>query len=217
MTEFNIDEVHFDDKGLVPAVVQEEETGEVLMLAYMNRDSITKTIERGETYFWSRSRKSLWHKGETSGNTQTVKKISLDCDGDALLVRVEQRGNACHTGEHSCFFKPFLGSTSPTKSFGEVMSSLSRLIHQRKAEMPADSYTTYLFQSGIDKILKKIGEESAEAIIAAKNHNPKEVALEVSDLLYHLLVMLAAEDVGLTDVSAELVQREGKQSKKRSS
>jgi len=214
MTEFNIDQVHFDDNGLIPAVVQEADTGAVLMLAYMNRESIAKTLERGETYFWSRSRKALWHKGETSGNTQVVKKISIDCDGDTLLVQVEQHGHACHTGEHSCFFKPVSGSDARTLNFGEVINSLSRVIRQRQIEQPPDSYTTFLFQSGIDKILKKVGEESAESIIAAKNHNPKEIAWEVSDLLYHLLVMLAVEHVDLADISAELAERATKKQTK---
>jgi phosphoribosyl-ATP pyrophosphohydrolase/phosphoribosyl-AMP cyclohydrolase len=143
-----------------------------------------------------------------------VKKISIDCDGDALLLQVEQQGNACHTGEHSCFYRPVFGSDSRTPGFGEVINSLSRLIRQRQIDQPPDSYTTYLFQSGIDKILKKVGEESGEIIIAAKNHNAKEIAWEVSDLLYHLLVMLAAERVDLADISAELAQRATKQGKK---
>jgi phosphoribosyl-ATP pyrophosphohydrolase/phosphoribosyl-AMP cyclohydrolase len=177
------------------------------MVAYMNLDSLRKTVVTGETHFWSRSRRELWHKGETSGNTQAVRKISVDCDGDALLVQVEQQGNACHTGKYSCFFTTPFGAYENTASFSEIVGSLVRRIHDRKVELPEKSYTTHLFQSGIDKILKKVGEEAGEIIIAAKNHNKGEIAWEVSDLIYHLLVMLEQESVSLSDIAAELSKR----------
>jgi phosphoribosyl-ATP pyrophosphohydrolase/phosphoribosyl-AMP cyclohydrolase len=200
-------ELRFDEHGLIPAVVQDLDSGTVLMVGYMNLESLEKTITTGETHFWSRSRQSLWHKGETSGNTQKVRKISVDCDGDALLVQVEQKGNACHTGEYSCFFNTPFGDYVKERSFSDVMGRLARRIRQRKLELPPDSYTTHLFQSGTDKILKKIGEEAGEIIIAAKNHNHDEISWEVADLIYHLLVMLEAETVTLSDIAAELDRR----------
>ena len=214
MKDFDIEHLRYDQNGLIPAVVQDLHSGAVLMVAYMNRQSLRKTVERGETHFWSRSRQSVWRKGETSGNTQSVKKISLDCDGDALLVQVEQRGNACHTGAYSCFFTTAVENDSGVKGFGEVIGSLARVIHQRKIEKPKESYTAHLFQSGIDKILKKVGEEAGEIIIAAKNHNSKEIAWEVSDLLYHLLVMLEAEGVSFSEVAAQLTLRAVKMKEK---
>jgi phosphoribosyl-AMP cyclohydrolase / phosphoribosyl-ATP pyrophosphohydrolase len=210
MTRLDLDAVRYDDHGLVPVVVQDFQSGTVLMVAYMNEESLRKTVKTGETHFWSRSRQTLWHKGETSGNTQKIRRLCLDCDGDAILVQVDQRGNACHTGEYSCFLNPVYEHEPGTKGFGEVMGGLSRRIAERKVERPENSYTTELFQSGVDKILKKVGEEAAETIIAAKNHDRKEIVWEVSDLLYHLLVLLANEDVSLAEVSAELRQRAGK-------
>ena len=214
MIDFDIGDLRFDDWGLMPAVVQDVHSGTVLMVAYMNLESLQKTVMTGETHFWSRSRQSLWHKGETSGNTQTVKRISVDCDTDALLIQVEQRGNACHTGEYSCFFRTPFGSYDKTKGLSEVIGSLARRIHERKLQMPADSYTTQLLQSGIDRILKKVGEEAGEIIIAAKNHERKEIAWEVADLLYHLLVMLEAEAVPLADIADELARRANKKGKR---
>jgi phosphoribosyl-AMP cyclohydrolase / phosphoribosyl-ATP pyrophosphohydrolase len=197
----------FDEQGLIPAVVQDAESGHVLMVAFMNRQSLEKTVTSGETWFWSRSRQALWHKGETSGNVQKVKKIDADCDGDALLVRVEQVGNACHTGERSCFFRRVTGGEEPAGSLAEVLLSLSRRIAERKRDMPEGSYTTKLFREGTDRILKKVGEEAGEIIIAAKNHHPGEIAWEVADLLYHLLVMMEQEGVPLVKVTEELERR----------
>ena len=200
----DMQEVKFDHDGLIPAVVQDSESGEVLMLAYMNRESLQKTIETGQTHFWSRSRKELWRKGETSGHTQAVTSISLDCDGDTLLVRAEQTGVACHTGNRSCFFRELQQDSNATVGFAEVFGNLARVIHERKEKMPEGSYTTKLFASGVDRILKKVGEEAGEVIIAAKNHSKPEIAWEVSDLLYHLLVLLEQEGVSLEEVAKEL-------------
>ena len=203
-------EVKFDRDGLVPAVVQDASSGEVLMVAYMNKESLAKTMETGQTHFWSRSRKELWRKGETSGHTQAVKSIAVDCDGDSLLVRAEQTGVACHTGNRSCFFRELKQSSEPVEGFAQVIGDLSRVIHDRKENMPEGSYTTKLFGSGVDRILKKVGEEAGEVIIAAKNHNKAEIAWEVSDLLYHLLVLLEQEGVKLEEVARELQNRSQK-------
>ena len=209
----DIQEVKFDRDGLVPAVVQDVASGEVLMVAYMNRESLVKTLETGQTHFWSRSRQQLWRKGETSGNTQAVKSIALDCDGDTLLVRAEQTGVACHTGNRSCFFRELNQSSEPIAGFAQVTGELARVIHDRKEKMPEGSYTTKLFSSGVDRILKKVGEEAGEVIIAAKNHNKGEIAWEVSDLFYHLLVLLEQEGVSLEDVAKELQGRSQKSRK----
>ena len=195
-------DVRFDERGLVPAVVQDARTREVLTLAYMNEESLRRTLEEGETWFWSRSRKELWHKGATSGNTQRVVEVRADCDSDALVVLVEPRGPACHTGARSCF-----GGETEDVSIGAVLEEVYRVVSDRRREMPAGSYTTYLFDKGLDKILKKVGEESAETIIAAKNDDPKQLVAETADLLYHLLVMLVAKNVNLDDVRNELAQR----------
>lgn len=200
-------ELKYDETGLIPAVIQDHETGKVLMLAYMNRESLTRSLETGQTHFWSRSRQELWHKGETSGNVQEIVGLRLDCDGDALLVTVRQKGSACHTGEHSCFFRDVEGSRTHTASFSDVIADLIHTIDARKREGMEGSYTTKLFAGGIDKILKKIGEESGEVIIAAKNHNKHEIAWEVADLLYHLLVMLREEGVDVQMVTSELARR----------
>ena len=203
----DIQEVKFDSDGLVPAVVQDAGSGQVLMVAYMNKESLGKTIETGQTHFWSRSRKELWRKGETSGHTQAVKCIAVDCDSDTLLVGVEQTGVACHTGNRSCFFRELEGFPEQAAGFWQVMGGLARVIHDRKEKMPEGSYTTALFSGGIDRILKKVGEEAGEVIIAAKNHSKGEIAWEVSDLLYHLLVLLEQEGVGLGEVAMELKKR----------
>jgi phosphoribosyl-ATP pyrophosphohydrolase/phosphoribosyl-AMP cyclohydrolase len=208
-----IDQIRFDAQGLVPAIVQDHQSGEVLTLAYMNRESLRLTLERSETYFWSRRRQELWHKGETSGNAQKVKGIWYDCDADALLVKVEQTGNACHTGKYSCFFTPMGEGSTATTGFGETIGRLARVIHQRNVERPANSYTVRLLEGGIDKILKKVGEEAGEVVIAAKNHSPEEISWEVADLLYHTLVMLEAEGVSLSEVAEELEKRSGQKRK----
>jgi phosphoribosyl-AMP cyclohydrolase / phosphoribosyl-ATP pyrophosphohydrolase len=215
MNNAMIDQIRFDAQGLVPAIVQDHQSGEVLTLAYMNRESLRLTLERSETYFWSRRRQELWHKGETSGNAQKVKGIWYDCDADALLVKVEQTGNACHTGKYSCFFTPMGEGSKATTGCGETIGRLARVIHQRNVERPANSYTVRLLEGGIDKILKKVGEEAGEVVIAAKNHNPEEISWEVADLLYHTMVMLEAEGVSLSEVAAELEKRSGQPKKEK--
>ena len=207
------DSLRFDEQGLIPAVVQDAETGVVLTLAYMNRESIGKTIETGETHFWSRRRKELWHKGETSGNIQKVTSMSVDCDADALLVRVRQTGNACHTGNPTCFFSPFGDSGTRDTSLGETLGGLAKVIRQRATEKPEGSYTAKLLEGGTDRILKKVAEEAGEVIIAAKNHKKEEISWEVADLLYHMLVLLEAEGVAMSDVAAELKRRSGRKEK----
>lgn len=201
----NLDEVKFDERGLIPAIVQNAATREVLTLAYMNRESLAKTIESQQTWFWSRSRGELWHKGETSGNTQHVVSVTLDCDRDAIVVLVDPAGPACHTGATSCF-----ETGSNTTGIGAVLDQLYELIQTREHDRPSNSYTAYLFDEGIDKILKKLGEESAETIIAAKNDEPGRLVSEVSDLVYHLLVLLVARGVSLEEIAKELAQRRGR-------
>ena len=206
-----IDQVKFDERGLVPAVIQDSVTRRVLMLGYMNEQSLRRTMETNETWFWSRSRAELWHKGETSGNTQRVVDMFLDCDGDAIVVSVEPAGPACHTGETSCFHNLMKGSGSRpgASDLGEVLSRLYRLVQERQSERPQGSYTTYLFEQGLDKILKKVGEESSETIIAAKNGDRDALTRECCDLLYHLIVLLVDRGVELDALRDELVLRRG--------
>jgi phosphoribosyl-ATP pyrophosphohydrolase/phosphoribosyl-AMP cyclohydrolase len=214
--------VKFDEKGLIPAIVQDEKTGAVLMLAYMNGESLARTAETGQTWFWSRSRKELWHKGETSGNTQEVRSITYDCDGDALLVKVAQKGVACHTGAYSCFFNPLWnageGKNLPvkeenalSKTIPGILTELYQVILYKREHGGPKSYTKYLFTSGQDKILKKVGEESAETIIASKNNSKKEVLYEMSDLWYHCLVLLAYHGITPTELMDELSGRRSKE------
>ncbi len=184
--------------GLIPAVVQDARTREVLTVAYMNEEALRLTLERGETHFWSRSRQALWHKGETSGNFQKVVKVSLDCDDDAVLVEVEPAGPACHTGSYSCF--------GAEPGLEGILNELYAVIERRKEQRPEGSYTAYLFNSGLDKILKKVGEEAAETIIAAKNSDGRLPA-ETADLLYHLLVLLVERGVSLPEIARELKER----------
>jgi phosphoribosyl-AMP cyclohydrolase / phosphoribosyl-ATP pyrophosphohydrolase len=195
----------FDRDGLIPAVVQDVFTGKVLMLAYMNSESLKKTLETGETWFYSRSRQELWHKGATSGHIQTVKRIDYDCDGDALLVQVEQVGGACHTGSSSCFYRTLSGDDTPVAD--HFLTELERIIAERKANRPAGSYVAGLFEKGLDRILKKVGEEAGEVIIAAKNPDRNELIYESGDLLFHLLVLLAEKEVALGEVVKELQRR----------
>jgi phosphoribosyl-ATP pyrophosphohydrolase/phosphoribosyl-AMP cyclohydrolase len=193
-----LEKAKFSADGLIPAVVQDARTREVLTVAYMNQEALRLTLEERETYFWSRSRQALWHKGETSGNSQKVLKVSLDCDNDTVLVEVEPAGPACHTGSYSCFgVEPGLES---------VLNELYSVIERRKEERPEGSYTTYLFNSGLDKILKKVGEEATETIVAAKN-NDGRLSSETADLLYHLLVLLVERGISLDEISRELKQR----------
>ena len=213
-------EIKFDEDGLVPAIVQDANTLEVLTLAYMNAESLRRTVETNETWFWSRSRKSLWHKGETSGNKQRVVAISLDCDHDALRVLVVPAGPACHTGAETCFHneleeaskESWAGAESENSKadLGDVLSRLYALVESRNQERPEGSYTTYLFDQGLDKILKKVGEESAETIIAAKNDDYHALVAESADLLYHLLVLFVDRGLTLDEVRDELLSRSGK-------
>ncbi len=209
-----IEDVNFDGAGLVPVVVQDARTRRVLTLAYMNAESLAKTLETNETWLWSRSRSRLWHKGETSGNTQRVVDVLVDCDRDALTVLVVPSGPACHTGAESCFHNeiqeagPFESVASAgSTNLAEVLDSLYALVESRKHERPEGSYTSYLFEQGLDKILKKVGEESAETIIAAKNDDRDALVKESSDLLYHLVVLLVERGVSLGEVGEELLSR----------
>lgn len=209
----DLEEIKFDERGLVPAIVQDARTREVLTLGYMNAESLKLTQASSETWFWSRSRAELWHKGATSGNTQRVIAIRRDCDSDALVVLVETAGPACHTGNRSCFYRDLEGAEidqpfrEPSRDLGAILNDLFRLIEIRKKDLPEGSYTTYLFEKGLDKILKKIGEESSETIIAAKNDDQRALVSETTDLLYHLMVLLVERGVSLDEVRDELVAR----------
>ena len=199
----NLDELKFDENGLIPAVVVDDETGKVLTLAYMNRESLKISMEKKLTCFWSRSRQELWLKGETSGNYQHIVSITADCDGDALEVRVKKDGPACHTGAESCFHNPVLGG----KVDKFQLEGLYQLLESRKKEMPEGSYTTYLFQKGLDKILKKVGEESTEVIIAGKAEDKAETVYEIADLAYHVLVLMVQMGISVEDIRRELASR----------
>lgn len=212
----NIEQLKFDDKGLIPAIVQDSASGKVLMLAYMNREALTKTVESGVTWFYSRSRSSLWQKGETSGNVQKVRDIRYDCDGDTLLVSVEQTGAACHEGTSSCFSRTLSGEKDgeqlfdPATVYGSAATVLQELYHviaDRKANPQEGSYTTYLFAKGQDKILKKVGEEAAETLIGSKNNDKNEILYEMADLWYHCLVLLAYHNITPAELLAELHKR----------
>jgi phosphoribosyl-ATP pyrophosphohydrolase/phosphoribosyl-AMP cyclohydrolase len=192
--------VRFNSDGLIPAVVQDSLTREVLTVAYMNEEALRLTIEKGQTYFFSRSRKTLWHKGETSGNFQNVRRLALDCDSDTILVEVDPVGPACHTGAYSCF------EVQP--GFGGAVRQLYDLIALRKETRPEGSYTTRLFNEGIDKIVKKLGEEAVETVIAAKNDSSQRIVEETADLLYHLIVTLVEKGVTLEEVQEELQKRQ---------
>ncbi|WP_028783702.1 bifunctional phosphoribosyl-AMP cyclohydrolase/phosphoribosyl-ATP diphosphatase HisIE [Thalassobacillus devorans] len=207
----NIEEIEFDDKGLVPAIVQDVRSKSVLTLAYMNKESLKKTLEMGETVFYSRSREELWHKGETSGNTQTVTSIHYDCDQDALLVQVVPDGPACHKGDYSCFSESLtIEEAAPKENRYEILDRLVTLLADRKATRPEGSYTSKLFQEGVDRIAKKIGEEAGEVIIAAKNDDPEELSMESADLLFHLLILLTDRNVSIDQVLGVLEERHSK-------
>ena len=199
----NLDELKFDEKGLIPAIVVDDETGKVLTLAYMNRESLEISMEKKLTCFFSRSRQELWLKGETSGNYQHIASITADCDCDALEVRVKKDGPACHTGAESCFHNPVLGE----KVDKFQLEGLYQLLQSRKKELPEGSYTTYLFQKGLDKILKKVGEESTEVIIAGKAEDKAETVYEIADLAYHVLVLMVQMGISVVDIRAELASR----------
>ena len=194
----------FDANGLIPAVVIDADSGALLMLAYMNRESLEITINEGYTCFWSRSRKELWRKGETSGNRQKVVSITADCDFDALEVRVHKLGPACHTGSESCFFNELLPRTEP-ETFS--VDGLYELLLERRASRPEGSYTSYLFEKGLDKILKKVGEESTEVIIAGHARDKRETVYELADLAYHALVLMAELGITPDELRAELASR----------
>lgn len=199
----------FDEKGLIPVVVQHAQTKEVLTVAYMNETSYNKTLETGETWFYSRSRQELWHKGATSGHTQKVVAIRSDCDDDALVVEVLPNGPACHTGAETCFHHIIQEKSSAIGSL-DILDQLQKTIETRAIEMPEGAYTTYLFNEGVDKICKKVGEEATESVIAAKNHDADELKWEVADLFYHVLVLLRQQNMSLYDVLGVLQQRHEK-------
>lgn len=199
-----IDELKFDEKGLIPAIVVDAVSKQVLTLAYMSRESLEISLEKELTCFWSRSRQELWLKGETSGNYQHIVSVTADCDRDALVVMVEPEGPACHLGTDSCFSYPLFQSDSRQEfSYGGLMS----LIEGRKTQKKEGSYTTYLFEKGLDKILKKVGEESTEVIIAAKAEDKKETIYEIADLAYHVMVLMVEMGISLEDIHAELSSR----------
>lgn len=200
----NIDELKFDDKGLIPAIVINAATKKVLTLAYMNRESLEISIKKGLTCFWSRSRQELWLKGETSGNYQHIISITADCDKDALVVMVRPDGPACHLGTESCFENKLLESDEEEEF---SLEALMKLIEGRKTDKKEGSYTTYLFEKGLDKILKKVGEESTEVIIAAKAQDKAETIYEISDLVYHVMVLMIEAGISLDDISKELASR----------
>ena len=200
----NIDELKFDEKGLIPTVVVDAQTKEVLTLAYMSRESLEISLEKELTCFYSRSRNELWLKGETSGNYQHIVSITADCDKDALVCEVEKEGPACHTGSESCFFEPVFQSESRA-SFS--LEKLYKLLVERKETKPEGSYTTYLFEKGIDKILKKVGEECTEVIIASKANDKAEAIYEISDLCYHVMVLMAEMGITPSDILSELASR----------
>ncbi|MBE7032469.1 MAG: bifunctional phosphoribosyl-AMP cyclohydrolase/phosphoribosyl-ATP diphosphatase HisIE [Ruminococcaceae bacterium] len=201
---FNIDELKFDEKGLIPAIVVDSITKKVLTLAYMNRESLEISMEKKKTCFWSRSRQELWLKGETSGNYQNIVSITADCDKDALVVVVEKEGPACHLGTDSCFTNP-VWESDELHEFS--LEGLMELLRGRKEEKKEGSYTTYLFEKGLDKILKKVGEECTEVIIAAKAEDKAETVYEIADLAYHTMVLMLQNDITLEDIHRELASR----------
>jgi phosphoribosyl-ATP pyrophosphohydrolase/phosphoribosyl-AMP cyclohydrolase len=200
--------IKFDQNGLVPAIVQDATSKEVLTLAYMNEESLRKTVETKETWFYSRSRQELWHKGGTSGNIQKVVEMRYDCDQDAILVLVKPAGPACHTGAYTCFSETIdKQEVQATQNRFEIFNTLEKTIAERENELPEGSYTTYLFNEGVDKILKKVGEEAAEVIIASKNRDQEELKWEVADLLFHLMVLLREQKLPLDEVLNVLEKR----------
>ncbi|MBQ9747159.1 MAG: bifunctional phosphoribosyl-AMP cyclohydrolase/phosphoribosyl-ATP diphosphatase HisIE [Clostridia bacterium] len=202
--KLNIDQLKFDEQGLIPAIVVDAKSKRVLTLAYMNRESLAISMEKGLTCFWSRSRGELWLKGETSGNYQHIVSITADCDGDALTVMVEKDGPACHTGEESCFHNEIYQSEERHEFSYE---GLMKLIEGRKTDPKDGSYTTYLFNKGVDKILKKVGEECTEVIIAGKANDKKETVYEIADLCYHVMVLMIEMGISLDDIFDELASR----------
>lgn len=203
-----MERVKFDERGLVPVVAQEATTGEVLMVAYADRDALARTAESGLAHYFSRSRRELWQKGASSGNTQRVVDVRLDCDGDAVLYRVKQSGPACHTGARSCFAEKLAGHEwNAAPDARHILDRIAQVVRERDEQRPAGAYSTYLFDRGVDKILKKVGEETTEVVIAAKNADPAELRAETADLLFHLLVLLRARGLPLGEVWEELNTR----------
>ena len=200
----NIDELKFDEKGLIPAIVVDAESKQVLTLAYMNRESLEISMNEGRTCFWSRSRQELWRKGETSGKVQHIVDVTADCDRDALVIRVNKTGPACHLGTDSCFNSPVF-SSGAAEPFS--VNGLYALLEGRRETLPEGSYTTYLFQKGLDKILKKVGEECTEVIIAGKAGDKRETVYEIGDLMYHVMVLMVEMGISVDDVMAELASR----------
>lgn len=201
----DLEKLKWDAQGLIPAIVQDIHTGEVLTLAYMNEESLKITMEEKQTCFFSRSRQELWRKGETSGNIQKVISITADCDQDALVVKVEKAGPACHTGAESCFFNPVFQNTEGTSTFS--VNALYDMLKERKTTPVDGSYTSYLFEKGMDKILKKIGEESTEVIIAAKGDDRSETIYEIADVAYHILVLMVEMGISPEEIRKELASR----------
>ena len=199
----NIDNLKFNDKGLIPCIDQDARTRKVLMLAYMNKESLALTEETGYMHYYSRSREQLWKKGETSGHVQQVVSLAYDCDGDTILAQVIQTGAACHTGEYSCFFNELLGE-QPESEGAEIIDELYDVVDDRKRNPKEGSYTNYLYDKGLDKILKKVGEEATEVVIAAKNEDKDEVVYEMGDLLYHLIVLMREKEISPSELFAEL-------------
>jgi len=200
----DINSIKFDENGLIPAIVTDAETKKVLTLAYMNKESLEISIKEGKTCFWSRSRQELWRKGETSGNYQHIVSITLDCDRDALEVCVRKDGPACHKGDDSCFNETIYGEKQTEFTLGSLMEKLK----ERKKLLPQGSYTTYLFEKGLDKILKKVGEECTEVIIASKAEDKKETIYEIADLCYHTLVLMIEAGIEIEDIKKELASRD---------
>lgn len=205
--DIQLEQIKFDDNGLIPAIVQDEQTRNVLMLAYMNKEALQKTIETKETWFYSRSRQELWNKGATSGNKQKVKRMSFDCDQDAILMQVDPAGPACHTGKASCFYNLYLEESTDNR---DIIFQLAKEIKGRRENPVEGSYTSYLFREGLDKVLKKIGEESSEVIIGAKNHDKEELVSELADLTYHTLVLMELAGVEIKDIKDKLIARSQK-------
>lgn len=205
-----IEELNFNEDGLIPVIIQDYESGQLLMLAYTNAATLKLTLETGFTHFWSRSRQKVWRKGEESGNIQKVRQIYVDCDKDTLLIIVEQNGNACHTGEKSCFHTSLDSQKKMAPSFNSAISKVFSVIENRKQNPVKDSYVSGLLSKGMDKILKKVGEEAGETIIAAKNQSEKELIYEITDLWFHSLVLLSKLELSPEDINTEMERRFGK-------
>ncbi|HXN05693.1 MAG TPA: bifunctional phosphoribosyl-AMP cyclohydrolase/phosphoribosyl-ATP diphosphatase HisIE [Nitrospiria bacterium] len=215
------DEIKFNAEGLAPAVIQDAESGQVLMVAYMNRESLQETLRTGKTVFWSRSRRKLWRKGETSGNEQTVLDIRLDCDEDAILIKVSQKNGACHTGKFSCFYRRWEGErlqeieekslpSGTGESGGDILERVYAVIQERIRNLPKDSYVSSLFKKGEDAILKKVAEEAGEVLLSSKGGRKEEIIWEITDLWFHTLLVLGYHGIPLRDLFGELEKREGK-------